>query len=88
MLRKCMPSKNFKHVYYRFGVLRIIFIDDHELIMDEFLEAYNNEDLIFYVWSICLNPCLDISIYEVVVICNSDSWSVRSFTKENISETK
>lgn len=50
MLRKCMPSKNFKHVYYRLGVLKIIFIDDdHELNMDEFLEAYNSEDLIFYV---------------------------------------
>jgi hypothetical protein len=40
MLRKYMPSKNFKHVYCRFGALKILFIDDdHELNLDEFSEA-------------------------------------------------
>lgn len=60
-------------MYYRFGVLKIIFIDDgHKLNMDEFLEAHDSEDLIFYVRSSCLDLCLDVSIRELAVICNSD----------------
>lgn len=40
MLRKYMLSKNFKYVYCRFGVLKILFIDDdYELNLDEFLEV-------------------------------------------------
>lgn len=67
----------------------MIFIDDgHKLNTDEFLEAHDSEDLIFYVRSSCLNLCLDGSIRELAVICNSDPRVVEVLQKKSISETK
>lgn len=49
--------------------------------MDEFLEAHDSEDLIFYVWSSCSNLCLDVSVRERVV-CISDPWAVEVLQKK------